>query len=144
MSQNTYSVFSFKEIMRKREAAVKSLHKPLRSLLLHKTANTDLRWIRCNLRESVDAIGAQCYASTITFRLPKGVNITVRNKALSKGVKSELAVQRSADVFNTLESDKRWLCNVSKINTAWCTRIRKGPYILQIQNQYMTGENYIP
>lgn len=140
VSQNTYSVFSLKEIMRKREAAVKSLHKPVRNLLLHKTANIGLRWIRCNLRESVDAIRAQCDASTLTFRLPKGVNITARNKALSKDVKSELAIHRRADVFNTLDSDKRWLCNVSKINTVCCTRIRKGPYILQIQNQYMTAE----
>jgi len=47
-------------------------------------------------------------------------------------------------VFNTMKSDKRWLCNVSKFNTVCCTRIRKGPYNLQIQNQYMTAEIYIP
>lgn len=116
----------------------------MRNLLLHKTANLGLCWIRRNLRESVDAIRARCDASTFTFRLQKGVNITVRNKALSKGVKSELAVRRGADVFNTMESDKRWLCNVSKINTVCCTRIRKGPHILQIQNQYTSAEIYIP
>ena len=125
--------------MRKREAAVKSLHKPLRNLLLHKTANLCLCWIHCNLRESVEAISDQCDASTLTFRLQNCVNITVRNKALSRGVKSGQAVQRSADVFNTLASDKRWLCNVSRINTVCCTRIRKGPYNLQLQNQYMTA-----
>lgn len=76
VSQNTQSAFSLKEITIKREAAVKSIHEPLRNLLLHKTANLGLRRIRCNLRGSVYAIRAQCDASTLTFRLQKGVNIS--------------------------------------------------------------------
>jgi hypothetical protein len=58
--------------MRKRESAANSLHKPLQTLLLHKTANLGLHWIRSNLRECADTLTAPCDASTLTLRLQKG------------------------------------------------------------------------